>query len=92
MSVDLDAVIAAETTGEPIDVTVGGETYRLLPEMPWDTANLIGQSKVREAFAGLVVDGSADGFADAMLADRPTWKQITSRLNAIYATGESSAS
>lgn len=90
--IDLDAVIAAEVSGEPVEVAVAGATYRLHPEMPWNTAVLIGQSDAHRAFAGLCVNGDGDAFAAAVLADNPSWGQITQRLNAIYATGESAAS
>lgn len=90
--IDLDSVIAAELRGEPLQVTVAGATYGLHPEMPWRTPTLIGQNDPAGAFASLVVDGDPNAFADACLADDPSWGQITSRLNAIYATGESAAS
>ena len=92
MTVDLDAVIAAEVAGEPIPVKVGGKTYKVRPEMPWDTARLVGDGDAHAAFAGLTVNGDGPAFAEAMLADNPSWQQITARLNAIYATGESAAS
>lgn len=93
MSVDLDAVIAAEVSGDPIDVTVGGKKYKLVPEMPWNVSILVGNGEAFAAFASLVVDekkGSA--FAAAMLTGKPGWPEVTRRMNAIYAVGESEAS
>lgn len=90
--IDLDEVIAAEVRGEPIDVRVGKKIYKLLPEMPWETAVLIGQNDIRGALTSVCANGNGDKFAAAVLADHPTLDQITDRLIAIYAVGESSAS
>lgn len=90
--IDLDAVIAAEVKGDPIPVKIGKKTYKLRPEMPWETAKLIGQDDARAALESVVVNGDASKFADAVLADHPTLMAIAQRLGAIYGTGESSAS
>jgi hypothetical protein len=90
--IDLDAVIAAEVKGDPIEVKVGKKTYKLRAEMPWETVQLIGKDDARAALESVVVNGDASKFADAVLTDRPTLMQIAQRLGAIYGTGESSAS
>lgn len=91
--IDLDAVIAAEVSGDPIEVQVGGKTYKLRPEMPWDTAVLIGRGHADQAVAGLVVDEKdAPAFVSAFLAGNPVWSEVTRRINAVYGTGESVAS
>jgi hypothetical protein len=90
--IDLDAVIAAEVKGDPIPVKVGGKTFKLLPEMPWEAPVLIGKDDARGALACLSVNGDGDKFADAVLADHPTLKQVAERMATIYGLGESSAS
>lgn len=102
MTLDLDAVLAAEVAGEPIPVTVKGKKYKLHADMPWNTARLVGTGDAHAAFASLVVEGDADAFAKAMLDGNPPWSVfdddgklvggVSYRMNQIYATGESAAS
>lgn len=96
--IDLDAVIAAEVRGDPIEVKVGGKKFKLKPVMPWEAPVLIGENNARDALACLTVNGDGPAFAEAVLADGPTLLEIASRMNAIYAVveqgseGKSSAS
>lgn len=90
--IDLNEVIAAETTGDPIEVKIGRKKFKVKPEMPWETAVLFGQGDLRGAVASITANGDGATFADAVLADHPTTAQIEGRLMAIYAVGESGAS
>lgn len=92
--VDLDA-IEAEATGDPTDVTVGGVTWRVLPELPLSALEALRRDDLHGCLALVTVDESeGDAFADAVCAGRVTHTQVLARISAMFKqdTGESSAS
>ena len=57
-SLDLDARRAAraEATGEPHEVTLGGEVFRFRPRIPLEALDLMAEGKFRPAFRLMLFD------------------------------------
>lgn len=90
--VDFDAIRAETQPGEPIEVRSGKQTFHMHPEMPWDFAVAWAAGNVQEAIGLLVPAKEVEGFRALLFADSASRETALKRIQAIYGTGESSAS
>ena len=90
--IDLDArrkAAMAEAKGEPLTVTIGGETFDLPAELPLSFAYYMQQIEMLKAAASLVGKENAERFLDA----NPTMEDLEAIVEAYgVGLGEASAS
>jgi hypothetical protein len=97
-SLDLDARRAAraEVTGEPHEVTLGGEVYQFQPLIPLEALELMTEAHYRAAFRLMLVakPGTEDAMVSRFFANLPDETDLDDIVKGLYRQrpGESSAS
>lgn len=89
-TIDLDKARAAraETQGETHDLVLGGETYQLPAELPYEWAEASALGNIRVALAALLGEEEAARLFKAALSIKDL-EEMNDQIAVIYGVGES---